>query len=199
MSDQNFLRYFSQLGPEEDSRTLNTVDVGLLKVSADADVDALVTVLNQQLPKDVTVMTKQAFVDQELSYWRNDTNIGFVFVLLTSMSFIVGVILVYQILYTDVSDHWVQYATLKAMGYSNFYLLGVVLQESLILAVLGYVPGLILSLGLYRLTAQATGLVMQLTPGRAFSLLLATFIMCLISGMIAVRKVQSTDPAEVFG
>lgn len=199
MSDQNFLRYFANLGPEEDSRTLNTVDIGLLVFAPEANADELVAQLQARLPNDVQILTKAAFVERELDYWRNNTNIGFVFSLLTSMSFVVGIILVYQILYTDVADHQAEYATLKAMGYSNQYLLKVVLQQALILGVLGFLPGYFISLVLYRMTADATGLLMQMTLGRGVNILLATVLMCLISGAIAVRKVQATDPADVFG
>jgi putative ABC transport system permease protein len=199
MSDQNFVRYFSQLGRDEDARNLNTVDIGLLKVAAGADVPALVKSLTQQLPIDILIYSKEDFVNRELAYWKENTNIGFVFSLLAIMSFLVGVIIVYQILYTDVAEHWAEYATLKAMGYSNFFLLRVVLQQALFMGLLGFVPGFILSIGLYRLTANATGLLMQMNSSRAMGTLIATLVMCLISGTIAVRKVQSTDPAEVFG
>ncbi|WP_448604996.1 ABC transporter permease DevC [Thermoleptolyngbya sp.] len=199
MSDQNFLRYFANLGPEEQSRGLNTVDIGLLRVRPGADVEAIARTLRDQLPKDVAVLTKPEFVDMELDYWRNNTAIGFVFTLLTIMSFVVGIILVYQILYTDVADHWTQYATLKAIGYSNRYLLGVVFQQALLLGVMGFIPGYLAALVLYRVTANATGLLMQMTLGRGLNILLATVLMCLISGAIAIRKVQSADPAEVFG
>jgi putative ABC transport system permease protein len=199
MSDQNFLRYFANLGPEEQSRGLNTVDIGLLRVRPGADVEAIARTLSDQLPKDVAVLTKPEFVDMELDYWRNNTAIGFVFTLLTIMSFVVGIILVYQILYTDVADHWTQYATLKAIGYSDRYLLGVVFQQALLLGVMGFIPGYLTALVLYRVTANATGLLMQMTLGRGLNILLATVLMCLISGAIAIRKVQSADPAEVFG
>lgn len=199
MSDQNFLRYFSNLGPEQESRDLNTVDIGLLKVRAGKDVEAIAQALRVQLPNDVVVLTKPEFVDMELAYWKNNTSIGFVFTLLTSMSFVVGIILVYQILYTDVAEHWAEYATLKAMGYTNLYLLWVVMQQALILSLLGFVPGYLISLVLYKATANATGLLMQMTLWRSLTLLSATVVMCLISGAIAVRKVQATDPADVFG
>ena len=199
MSDQNFLRYFGNLGPDEDSRDLNGIDVGLLKLAPNQNPDSIVQALRKALPKDVKVMTKAEFVQQELIYWRDNTTIGFVFSLLAIMSFIVGIILVYQILYTDVSDHWAEYATLKAMGYSNFYLLGVVMQEAVILAVMGFIPGCLISVGLYKLTANATGLLMQMTQTRMINLFVATVVMCIISGAIAVRKVQASDPAEVFG
>ncbi|MBW4463873.1 MAG: ABC transporter permease DevC [Pegethrix bostrychoides GSE-TBD4-15B] len=199
MSDQNFLRYFGRLGPDEDSRDLSTIDLGLLKLAPDQAPDVLARTLSEALPKDVKVMTKAEFVEQELNYWRENTSIGFVFSLLAVMSFAVGIILVYQILYTDISDHWSEYATLKAMGYSNLYLLGVVIQEAVILAVMGFIPGCLVSAGLYKLTANATGLLMQMTQTRIINLFIATVLMCLISGAIAVRKVQTADPAEVFG
>ena len=199
MSDRNFLRYFAQQGPEVDDRTLNTVDVGLVKATEGADIEALVTSLRAGLPEDVKVMTLDAFAAREIRYWQENTNIGFVFGLLTAMGFVVGIILVYQILYTDVADHWFEYATLKAIGYADRFLFGVILQEALLLSLLGYVPGLLVSLGLYSLVANATGLVMVMNFSRAAGMLVATFAMCTISGTIALRRVQATDPAEVFG
>lgn len=199
MSDQNFVRYFARLGPEEDSRTLNTVDVGLLTLSPDAEVEGLVKTLGDRLPDDVLVLSKEDFAQRERIYWQENTNIGFIFSLLTMMSFLVGIILVYQILYTDIADHWAEYATMKAMGYTNLNLLAIVIQEALILAVLGFIPGLLVSFWLYHMAANATGLLMVLTVQRGLNIFVATFIMCLISGVIAVRKVQAADPAEVFG
>jgi putative ABC transport system permease protein len=154
MSDQNFLRYFANRGPEEDERSFATADIGLVKVVPGADVETVVAQLQERLPNDVKVMVRlgpgDSFEAQERDYWRESTNIAFVFSLLTVMSFFVGIILVYQILYTDVADHWTEYATLKAMGYSNRFLFGVVIQEALILSVLGFIPGFLISHLLYR-------------------------------------------------
>jgi len=199
MSDQNFLRYFGRLGPEETSRTLNTVDIGLLKVKEGVDVDVLAQTLANALPKDVLVLTREAIIAQELVYWKENTNIGFVFSLLSSLSFVVGVILVYQILYTDVAEHWAEYATLKAIGYTNSQLLWVVIQQALILSIIGFIPGFLVSAGLYNLISDATGLVLQLTLQRVINIYGATIAMCLISGSLAMRKVLTADPAEVFG
>ena len=199
MSDRNFLRYFAIQGPEVENRTLNTVDVGLVRAAEGVDVALLVESLQEGLPNDVSVMTVEEFAAREVRYWQENTNIGFVFGLLTAMGFVVGVILVYQILYTDVADHWFEYATLKAIGYTDRFLFGVILQEALILSLLGYVPGLVASMGLYALAVKATGLVLAMNFSRAAGMLVATFAMCTISGAIALRRVQATDPAEVFG
>jgi len=109
------------------------------------------------------------------------------------------VVIVYQILYTDVSDHIAEYATLKAMGYSNFYLSKVVLQEAFVLAILGFIPGFVACIGLYAMTKNATRLPLDMTPERGIQVLLLTIAMCVISGAISLRKVQSADPAEIFG
>jgi putative ABC transport system permease protein len=199
MSDQNFRRYFTNLEPGRKSRGSNTVDIGVIKVAPNANVNALAQAMRQQLPHDVAVWTKDEFLAKEKTYWRNNTSIGFVFSLLAGMGFAVGIILVYQILYTDIADHGAEYATLKAMGYSNRFLFGIVLQESLILAAIGFIPGLGMSLVLYQITANATGLLMQMTVFRAVNILATTFLMCAISGAIAVRRIQATEPAEVFG
>lgn len=199
MSDQNFVRYFARLGPEKDSRTLSTVDIGLLTVAPGRDVNALVEVLRDRLPDDVAIFSKDAFALRERIYWQENTNIGFVFGVLTAMSFLVGIILVYQILYTDVADHWAEYATLKAIGYSNGHLLMIVIQEATFLALIGFIPGVIVSYLLYDMAANATGLLLQMTLERAANIFIATVVMCLVSGAIAVRKVLTTDPAEVFG
>jgi len=201
MSDVNFLRYFANRGPEEDQRSFATADVGLIKVEPGADIEQLVQTLRDTLPRDVLVLARDGpggFVQRERTYWQENTNIGFVFTLLTVMGFVVGIILVYQILYTDVADHWSEYATLKAMGYSNRFFLGVVIQESVLLSMFGFIPGFLASALLYSLAAGATGLVFKMTLARVLSLYGLTLLMCLISGAIAMGKVQAADPAEVF-
>ncbi len=148
--------------------------------------------------EDVRVLTMQGFINFERTYWQRSTAIGFIFGLGTVMGFIVGIVIVYQILYTDVSDHLAEYATLKAMGYSNWYLSSVVIQEAFVLSILGFIPGLVISFALYTLTKNATRLPVDMTVERGIQVLLLTMTMCVISGAISLRKVQSADPAEIF-
>jgi putative ABC transport system permease protein len=114
------------------------------------------------------------------------------------MGFIVGAVIVYQILYTDVSNHLAEYATLKAMGYKQSFLSKVVFEESIILAVLGYIPGFLLSEILYNLTRQDTNLPVVMTIDLAFFVLILTIIMCFIAGSIAIRRLKYADPADIF-
>lgn len=193
-SDLNFLRIFDQ-------RQKGLIDVGMVKLKPGTDAEKVLRDMRAQLQeqnKDVQVLSKAEFIEFEMDYWRNSTAIGFIFSLGTAMGFIVGTVIVYQILYTDVSDHLPEYATLKAMGYTNFYLLSVVFQESLLLSGLGYIPGFALCIGLYSLTRDATSLPVAMTTERAILVFILTVLMCVISGAIAVRKVQDADPADIF-
>jgi putative ABC transport system permease protein len=104
----------------------------------------------------VLVLTKEEFIQRERNYWSQVSPIGVIFGFGTIVGFLVGTVIVYQILYSDVSDHLPEYATLKAMGYGDRFLVGILLQEALILAILGFMPGFAISLGLYGLIAQAT-------------------------------------------
>jgi len=190
-SDLNFLRLY----PE---REKGLIDIGIIKLEPDADIKEVLKNLKRNLPKDVRILSKEEFIAFEKDYWQTSTAIGFIFALGTGMGFIVGIVIVYQILYTDVTDHLPEYATLKAMGYKNSYLLLVVFQEAIILAILGYFPGLSLALALYNLTKGATNLPIVMSLGRAVMVLILTIIMCCISGAIAVRKLQAADPADIF-
>ncbi|MBW4616449.1 MAG: ABC transporter permease DevC [Desmonostoc vinosum HA7617-LM4] len=190
-SDQNFLMLFPR-------RDAGSVSLGLIDLQADADPQQVVQQLRQHLPNDVKAITIAEFIDDEQKFWRTESPIGFIFTIGASMAFVIGAVIVYQVLSTDVNAHLKEYATFKAMGYHHSYLLGVVLEESIILAFLGFVPGLIVPIGVYYLSAKATALPIHMTVSRAVTVLILTIIMCLISGAIATRKLQSADPADMF-
>lgn len=190
-SDSTFLQLFPDSKPDR-------VTVGLITLKQGADIQKVQLQLAAALPKDVKVLTPEEFAQIEKKYWEAGTAIGFIFGLGTGVGFIVGIVIVYQILYSDVSDHLPEYATLKAMGYTDGYLLGVLFQEALLLAILGFIPGLILSFGLYQLAYSATMLPIFMKLERAISVWILTAIMCSFSGAIAMRKLRAADPADVF-
>ncbi|MEG3938881.1 MULTISPECIES: ABC transporter permease DevC [unclassified Microcoleus] len=191
-SDLNFLRIFHT------RRTKGLIDIGIVHLQPATDVKAVVEKMRATLPSDVRIDSKEEFVAFEKKYWEESTAIGFIFTLGAAMGFIVGIVIVYQILYTDVNDHLPEYATLKAMGYKDFYFLGVVFKEALILAILGYLPGFGVSVVLYNLGRSATSLPMYMTVGKAVTVFVMTVVMCCLSGAIAVRKLQAADPADIF-
>jgi putative ABC transport system permease protein len=190
-SDDNFLRLFP-------SRSRTQIDVGLVTIEPDADPAAVRDAIRSVLPSDVLVLSRAEWIARERAYWMMTTPIGPVFTFGVIVGLAVGAIIVYQILFADVSDHLPEYATLKAMGYSNRYVSGVVLQQAWILAVLGFVPGVLASWGLYRVIGQATHLPMVLGGARGAAVLGLTVAMCSVSGLLALRKVRSLDPADVF-
>ena len=190
-SDVNFLRIFN-------NRQRGLIDIGLIKLKPGENSQLVAQQLKKYLSKDVRVLTKQEYIDFERNFWASSTAIGFIFTLGTIMGFIVGTVIVYQILYTEVADHLTEYATLKAIGYTQKYLLTVILQEALILALLGYIPGVIFSLFLYESAKTATLLPVFMSLSRALMVLILTIMMCFISGSIAVRRLRYADPADIF-
>ena len=150
------------------------------------------------LPDDVQVLTRKEVLRRERDRWVNQTSYGNIFRLGCAIAFVVGTGIVYQILSSDVAAHRAEYATLKAMGYRNSYLNSVVLQQAVALAVLGIVPGILISLGLYAYTSAETRIPITMTLGNLLLVISLTMGMCLLSGVIALKKVRQAEPAELF-
>ncbi|MEB3296194.1 MAG: ABC transporter permease DevC [Cyanobacteriota bacterium] len=175
-----------------------SIELGLIRLTPGADPSTVATRLQRLLPGDVKVYTKKGFEEFEKNYWRSSTAIGFIFSLGAGMGFVVGCVIVYQILYSDVSDHLPEYATLMAMGYRLIGLLAVVAREALILAVLGYLPAYLAGQGLYALVRSGTRLPVVMDPQRALLVFAMILVMCMGSAALAMRRLADADPAEIF-
>ncbi|QKQ74169.1 ABC transporter permease DevC [Nostoc sp. TCL240-02] len=191
VSSSTFLRIFQD-------RPAQKIDIGLIKLKPNTDQQKVFADLSAKLPKDVKVITRKDFIALEKTYWSLRTPIGFVFNLMVLMGFVVGVIVVYQILYSNISSHLTEYATLKAMGFKNKYLLSVVFQQALILASLGYIPGLAISIALYDVSKNATKLPVIMSTDKAILVLISAILMCLTSGFLSTNKLRNVDPADIF-
>ena len=191
-SEDNYLRLFSR-------QSQGNINVGLITLKPGYDPLQVIQQLKSYLPKeDIKILSRAEYIAFEQGYWQQQTPIGPIFNLGAIMGFLVGIIIVYQVLSTDVNAHLKEYATFKAMGYSNAYLLGIVFEEALILAIVGFIPGLIVSIGLYTVVGGATNLPIAMTIVRATQVLTGTLIMCMLSGAVATGKVQAADPADMF-
>jgi putative ABC transport system permease protein len=144
------------------------------------------------------VLSKQGFIDFEMEYWRSSTAIGFIFTLGAAMGFVVGCVIVYQILYSDVSDHLAEYATLMAMGYPLSSLLGVVAREAMLLALLGYLPAYASGQVLSVVVRNATNLPVGMDTQRSVLVFSLILMMCMASAALAMRRLADADPAEIF-
>ncbi len=189
-SDWNYLRLYGK-------DSLDNVNLGALTLEANADIETVRQTLQNRLPKNVKVLTPKEFIQTEITFWTKRPA-GVIFNFGAIMGAVVGIVIVNQVLYSDVNDHLPEYATLKAMGYSDRKLLSVVFQEAIILALLGFLPGYGISLGMYDLLAFLTKIPLGMRLGVTLQVFIATVTMCMISAAISMRKLNSADPADVF-
>ena len=190
-SNTNFKNYF----PEQSS---DDIQMGVIQLQPGVDPKRVKATLESFLDPSVKVFTLEELETTEVNYWRRNTSFGVIFGVGVLVGLVVGAIIVYQILYSDVTDHLSEYATLKAIGYSDGFVVAIILQESLILALLAFGPSLVLSLLLYGFLARATSLMVVMTLGRATLVFCFTLAMCGISGWLATAKLRRLDPAEIF-
>jgi putative ABC transport system permease protein len=187
----NFLR----LTP---SRDMGAIDLGLVKLLPGADPIRVCDELQSMLGKEAEVMLGETLLAREINFVRNSAPIDFIFGMGAIVGFFIGFVVVYQILYTEVTNHLPHYATMKAMGFTDRYLVKVVVSQAIILAVLGYLPGFSLAVGLYQVATMAIEMPFTMTASRAIAIFVATIAMCCLSALIAIRKVRTANPADVF-
>ncbi|WP_428308804.1 ABC transporter permease DevC [Lacipirellula sp.] len=196
MSAENFAAYFPQRVQFGDP--LSVVDVGIIHIDDKTQADAIRDSIDQLLDDRVFVLTRAQFRDQEISFWDKSTPIGIIFTAGKIIGFIVGMVICYQVIYSDIADHMSEFATLRAMGYTTGYFLRLIVMEAVLLSFVGFVPGLIASTALYAVLANSTGLLLQMTPQAILMVLAMTIAMCIASGLLAVRKLLAVDPANLF-
>ena len=196
MSAQNFGNYFPQ--HQQCGDPLGAVDMGIVHVDPACDVDTVCRGLKSILGGDVSVWTRQQFRAHEVRFWDKSTPIGVIFNAGKIIGFIVGMVICYQVIYSDIADHMPEFATLKAMGYTHGFFVRLIVTEALLLSLIGFIPGVLASRGLYAFLTRSTGLLMKMTTGSMLLVLLLTMAMCVASGLLAVRKLLKADPASLF-
>jgi putative ABC transport system permease protein len=174
------------------------IDLGLIQLAQGADPDAVKLELQATLPPDVRVLTREEINAGERRYWLRLTSIGQFLIVAVILAVVVGIIFVYQMMAADIRNMLPEYATVKALGYRPPYLTGVVLWQAALLALLGFVPGFFASLALYSAARNFGGIPTGMTAEAAVGVLVLALGMCLASGMLAVQKVHTAEPADLF-
>ncbi len=195
MSDENFADYFPF---RNQGQPLEIVDLGLIQIRKGTNSEEVASRLTVLGPGVWDVLTLEQIIHQETNFWSRQTPVGIIFTVGAMMGFAVGVIICYQILFTSINDSMSEFATLKAMGYPNRYFVKLVIEQSVYLSIFGFVVALLVCLGLFQLLQSVAGLPMLITVPRALLVLGLTVAMCLISGLLALRKLLHADPANLF-
>jgi putative ABC transport system permease protein len=191
LNEDGFMQTSSIADPEQ-------VSLGLIKLSPGASLEEVTARLNNALPEDVEAVPRDEAIAYEVNRWVHDTSLGVIFQLGVAVSLVVGAAIVYQVLSSDVANHLPEYATLKAIGYSGNFLAGVVLQQAVLLALVGFVPGLALAEILYVVARQMAHVPITMPLDRVWLVLALSLGMCTVSGLGALRKLRTADPADLY-
>jgi putative ABC transport system permease protein len=177
---------------------LEDVNIGLVTLKPGVDRATVLKAIKAAMPADTAVWERSDLEKHEQDYFVKIKPLGIMFSSGVLLAFVVGAVILYQILASEIMNKLKEYATLKAMGYSNRYMNMVILQQATIYALLGFVPALLLSYVLYTMTKLAVNLPMVMTWQRIVFVLVLSVVMCSVSGMLASRKVARADPADLF-
>lgn len=191
MNDQNFIRFST-------GHSLNDISLGLITVEPLTNVNTIINSLRQLLPKSIEVLSRSEAENRDQTYFIISTFTGLVLTISAVAAFIVGIVIIFQILNVDVTEHLHEYATLKAIGYPNNYLFLVVITQACLMSITGFLPAVFIASLLYKLIYEVTKLPIYLTFDKVIFVFISSIIMCCLSGIIALRKVLHEDPANLF-
>lgn len=186
-------RTFNRLG-----FSLETPTLGLIKLRPGEELPARVAALRGTLPRDVKVLTRAELEAQETYYWTKGKPVGIMFSSGVFVGIIVAAVILYQVLAADIARRLREFATMKAMGFSDLHINWTVLQQSMLLMFVSFALGLVLSYGLYEVIELGTGFPIKLTFRRASLVFGLTLLVSLTSGVLALRKLRAADPADLF-
>jgi putative ABC transport system permease protein len=192
VSGQNFVRLFP-------FRNLNQANLGLIQLKPEVDPDRAAASLRTLLGGDIRVFTRPELEAHETAYWTTRTSVGLLFGSGLIISFIVGVMVVYQILATQVGRQLPQFATLKAVGYGNRFLNGTVITMALLIVLAGFVPALAAALGVYAVIREETLLPAEMSGMRIAVVFVASLTMAAASALLSMGALRRADPADLFG
>jgi len=191
VSDRNFARLFPY-------RSLDQVNLGPIQLKAGVEPDRAAEELRKLVGPDTRIFTRSELEAHEAAYWTTRTSVGLIFGSGLIISFIVGIMVVYQTLATQVSRLLPQFATLKAMGYANRFLDGTVITMSLLIVIVAFVPATAAALGLYSVIRDETLLPVAMTASRLAAVFVVTLVMASISALLSLCSLRRADPADVF-
>ncbi len=192
VSDQTFLSLFP-------ARSSAAPDHILLSVRPGAQAETVIARLKDLISDPALRIRTFAQAGQDdLRYQQTRRPTGIIFGFGVLIGVLVGLVIVYQVLSTDVADHLREYATFKAMGYGPRFFLGIVLEEALVLGIMGFIPGLIVGTTILTLMGSITTLPLAMTPSMAISVFGGTLVFSALSGAIATRRLAAADPADLF-
>jgi heterocyst specific transport system permease protein len=191
VSDINFLRLFP-------TRAMSQVNLGLATLKPGADPNRTAARLREILPADTQVLTRDELVAHERSHWMTRTSTGLVFGFGVIVAFVVGLVILNQTLSTQILRQLSQYATLKAIGYTDRYLSGIVVTLAMIMSGIGYIPAVAFALVIYAIIRNVTVLPVAMTESRLISVLAITLVMSAASALFALRVLRRADPMDLF-
>ena len=190
-SESNFARLFPRRG-------LSEANLGAIRLKPGVDPEHAAADLRKLTGPDTQLFTRARLTARETSYWTTRTSVGLIFGSGLLISIVVGIMVVYQIVSTQVSRQLPQFATLKAIGYADGALAVTVAAMSLMIAVAGFAPALAAALWLYREIREKTLLPVTMSASHVAAVLMAALAMAAVSALLAVGGLRRADPADVF-
>nr|VFJ75026.1 MAG: putative ABC transport system permease protein [Candidatus Kentron sp. FW] len=179
-------------------RNRRRISIGLIRLAEGANPERVANALRRSLPEDVLVYTKKNLIAQEQDYFISARPVGILFRIGVFISYLVGMVILYQVLATDIANHIREFATLKAMGFGTRFIYGIGIMQAVLLVSMSFIPTLPTVYGVFEMVSMLSPMPVAMTPALILTVCGLALTMALISALLALVKTRRADPAELF-
>jgi putative ABC transport system permease protein len=152
--------------------------------------------LQARMP-EVDVRTRDEFSRRVRAFWVRKTGAGGAILMVAVLGFLVGLVIVSQNIYATTMENLEEFATLKAIGATPWYIRKVVLTQALVCGTIGSALGfaaLVPLLDPIRRTISWISMPWWLPVG----MIGVGLVMCVLASVASIRKALSVEPGRVF-
>jgi putative ABC transport system permease protein len=189
-SDLNYYRYLRV--------PLDRVSLGVVRVADGFDPAAVKDSLNRRFEGRARVFLKEEFTDNEINFYARKTPIGFIFNAGLGVGVFVGIVFIVQVLHGIISDNIREYATLRAIGYNQGFFVRLVAIIAVSIAIITYLPSVLMTLLIYNVASSATKLPLNLKESYLIEVFVLVVVMGLVATFVTTKKLKAADPVDLF-
>ncbi|MBI1885815.1 MAG: FtsX-like permease family protein [Chloroflexi bacterium] len=169
---------------------------GLVTVDEDAEVEEVEDAIEREVP-GTNALTREEFADAT----RREVEEGFlpVVAVLIGVAYVVGLAVIALTIYTSTVERIRDYGVLKAVGASPLQLFAVVIRQSVVIALIGYVAGSALGYVSGNFIQDAVPEFATIYRWQDLAAVFgAALVMSAAATLVPIRRVAGIDPAVVF-
>jgi putative ABC transport system permease protein len=184
--------------PRLTDRDSSKMSIGLFQLKPGVSPQKAKHDLEAIVPEHTLVFTRAELLQQERDYFLSVRPVGIMIYISMLIACLVGIVIIVQVLSTEVANRMKEYAVLKAMGSSPAFVYGIGVTQAILVGLGGLLPALLIGGVVLWYIEYRTHLEAALGLVLLGKMLVITFAASICAAAAVLGRVQRADPAALY-